>query len=247
TRYNREDRPLPARAPDFHDAFVVYPHGTIAPGELRGNEYIGIRPPELNHVRMEPARNLERDVILAPVTCAAPDYKLHRQLRAIDHNLLYSQLEPHMVAPQDQVFLTKAQLMACYRDFPQLIRNTGKLLGQCSFDFDFRAMKNKQTFTGNRYNDKQLLHKYTMDGFERRYGRKDKTALERVTRELEIIENLNFSSYFLITDDICRYARGRDFHYVGRGSGANSAVAYCLGITDVDPIALHLPFERFLN
>src|SRR5690606_10220378 len=49
TRYNREDRPLPARAPDFHDAFVVYPHGTIAPGEPRGNEYIGIRPSELNH------------------------------------------------------------------------------------------------------------------------------------------------------------------------------------------------------
>src|SRR5690606_4767390 len=81
----------------------------------------------------------------------------------------------------------------------------------------------------------------------RRYSRKGGTALARVTRELEIIENLNFSSYFLITDDICRYARGRDFHYVGRGSGANSAVAYCLGITDVDPIELHLPFERFLN
>src|SRR5690606_2592456 len=55
------------------------------------------------------------------------------------------------------------------------------------------------------------------------------------------------SSYFLITDDICRYARSKDYHYVGRGSGANSAVAYCLGITDVDPIELNLPFERFLN
>src|SRR5690606_35837811 len=154
-RHNRDDRPLPARAPDLNDAFVIYPYGTIAPGELRGNEYIGIRPSELNHIRMEPARNLERYVILAPVTFAPADYKLHRQLRAIDHNLLYSQLEPHMVAPEDEVFLSKAALMARYRDFPQLIRNTGKLLGQCSFDFDVRSMKNKQTFTGNRYNDKQ--------------------------------------------------------------------------------------------
>ena len=115
------------------------------------------------------------------------------------------------------------------------------------FIFDFTSVKNKETFTGNRYNDKQLLHKYCIDGFSRRYGRQDRVATERIQRELEIIENLRFSSYFLITDEICRYARGRNFHYVGRGSGANSAVAYCLGITDVDPIALNLPFERFLN
>src|SRR5690554_6376601 len=86
-----------------------------------------------------------------------------------------------------------------------------------------------------------------MDGFSRRYDTNDKIARERVKRELEIIDNLNFSSYFLITDDICRYARSRDFYYVGRGSGANSVVAYCLGITDVCPIQLNLYFERFLN
>ena len=228
TTYNREDRPLPERAPAFNDAFVVYPYGALSPQSLTDNEYIGIRPGQLNHIRMEPARHLERYVILAPVTFAPQDYQLHRQLRAIDYNLLYSQLEPQMVAPEDEVFLTKAQLMARYRDFPQLIRNTGRLLGRCSFDFDFRSMKNKQTFSGNRYNDKLLLHKYTTDGFAKRYGKPDKAALERTMRELEIIEKLNFSSYFLITDDICRYARGRDFHYVGRGSGANSAVAYCL-------------------
>jgi len=81
----------------------------------------------------------------------------------------------------------------------------------------------------------------------RRYGPTDKAARERVIKELDIIDNLNFSSYFLITDDICRYARSRDFHYVGRGSGANSIVAYCLNITDVCPIELNLYFERFLN
>jgi len=247
TTHNRDDRPLPERSPVFNDAFVVYPYGAIDSGYLRDNEYIGIRPGQLNLIRREPVRNLERYVILAPVTFVPRDYKLHRQLRAIDHNLLYSQLEPQQVAPEDEVFLTKAQLMAHYRDFPQLIRNTSRLLSQCGFDFDFRSMKNKQTFTSDRYNDKQLLYKYTIDGFARRYGKRNKSALERVTRELEVIEKLNFSSYFLITDDICRYARFRNFHYVGRGSGANSAVAYCLGITDVDPIALHLSFERFLN
>src|SRR5690606_36196558 len=150
--------------------------------------------------------HLERYVILAPVTFAPPDYRLHRQLRAIDHNLLYSQLEPQMVAPEDEVFIPRTQLMALYRDFPQLIRNTNRLPGQCSFEFDFRTMKNKQTFTGNRYNDRQVLIKYTHDGLARRYGKNDREAHARVARELEIIEQLNFSSTFSTTEETGRSA-----------------------------------------
>lgn len=247
TRYNRENRDLPPRAPEFSNVYVVYPYGTVRPGALGDNEYIGIRPAEISRIRVEPAAYRERYVILAPVTFAEDEYKLHKQLRAIDHNLLFSQLEPHQVAREDEVLMPYAQLTALYRDFPQLIDNTSRLLDQCSFDFDFKSMKNKQVFTGSRYEDRLLLEQHTIDGFAWRYGKNDRAAWQRVARELEIIEQLNFSSYFLITDDICRFARGRNFHYVGRGSGANSAVAYCLGITDVDPIALHLPFERFLN
>lgn len=247
TTANREGKTLPERAPEFNDVFVVYSLGATSVEKLRDHEYIGIRPSQLNLIRMEPENHLGRYVILAPVTFASNDYKLHCQLRAIDHNLLFSQLDRSMVAARDEVFVAKAKLMELYRDFPQLIRNTARLLGQCTFEVDFEKNKNKQTFTGSRYDDWQLLHTYAMEGFERRYGMRDKYALDRVVRELEIIKKMNFSSYFLITDDICRYARGRDFHYVGRGSGANSAVAYCLGITDVDPIFLNLPFERFLN
>ena len=72
-------------------------------------------------------------------------------------------------------------------------------------------------------------------------------AKERVNKELEIIDKSGFNAYFLITWDIVRYAKNRGFYYVGRGSGANSVVAYCLRITDVDPIELNLYFERFLN
>lgn len=247
TLYNREDRILPDCAPALTNAFFIYPFGSKKILDLNDQEYIGIRASDLNHIRLEPSANYEKYLIFAPVSFAKADYKLHCQLRAIDHNILFSQLDKTMVGGRDEVFIPKAKLMEQYRDFPALIRNTNRLLSKCSFDFDFKKIKNKETFTGNRVNDRQLLHKYTMDGFVRRYGKRDKQATERIARELEIIENLNFSSYFLITDDICRYARGRDFHYVGRGSGANSAVAYCLGITDVDPIELHLPFERFLN
>lgn len=247
TLHNREGRLLPEEAPLLPEVFFVYPYAGKKAPQLRENEYIGIRHTELNLIRMEAKEHLDKYVILAPVTFDRIDTKLHYQLRAIDHNILFSQLERHMVGARDEVFVPKVKLMEQFRDFPALIRNTNRLLGQCSFDFDFTTIKNKTTFTGNRYNDRQLLHKYTIDGFSRRYGKADKMAKQRIDRELEIIEQLNFSSYFLITDDICRYARGRDFHYVGRGSGANSAVAYCLGITDVDPIELKLPFERFLN
>jgi DNA polymerase-3 subunit alpha len=247
TKLNFEKRPVPQRAPEFKDVFVIYSFERINEFPLNDYEYIGIKPAERNRVMLLDKKSLERCVILAPVSFRKSDYILHKQLRAIDNNLLFSQLEQEMVAHENECFVSKAKLMRLYADMPQLLSNTNKLLSQCSFNFDFASVKNKATFTGNRFNDKQLLHKYAMDGFSRRYGNNDRVATERIARELEIIENLNFSSYFLITDDICRYARNRDFHYVGRGSGANSAVAYCLGITDVDPIALNLPFERFLN
>ncbi|PTX09441.1 DNA polymerase III subunit alpha [Sphingobacterium faecium] len=247
TAANRDKKVLPAEAPFLDQVYFIYPYRSKQVPDLKENEYIGIRPAELNLIRFEPATNLEKYVILSPVTFALADYKLHCQLRAINHNILFSQLDKKMVASKEEVFVSKVKLLELYRDFPLLIRNTNKLLGSCSFDLDFKKIKNKETFTGNRTNDRQLLHKYTQDGFARRYSKTDKVATERIKKELEIIENLNFSSYFLITDDICRYARSKDYHYVGRGSGANSAVAYCLGITDVDPIELNLPFERFLN
>lgn len=247
TKLNMENRAVPERAPEFEQVFVIYPLSKLNAFPLKDYEYIGIRPIERTRVQLMDRKVLDRCVILAPVSFRKADYTLHRQLRAIDNNLLISQLSPDQTAAEDEVFIPRVKLMRLFSDLPQLLANTNRILGQCSFSFDFTSVKNKETFTGNRYNDKQLLHKYCIDGFSRRYGRQDRVATERIQRELEIIENLRFSSYFLITDEICRYARGRNFHYVGRGSGANSAVAYCLGITDVDPIALNLPFERFLN
>ena len=72
-------------------------------------------------------------------------------------------------------------------------------------------------------------------------------VLNRINKELDIIEKKNFVSYFLIAWDFTTYAREKGYFYVGRGSGANSIIAYLLRITDVDPIELDLYFERFIN
>ena len=81
----------------------------------------------------------------------------------------------------------------------------------------------------------------------KRYGEHDKSALERAKKELKVIRQQDFCAYFLITWDIVRYAQSVGYHHVGRGSGANSIVAYSLYITDVDPLELDLYFERFIN
>src|SRR5690606_20563359 len=80
-----------------------------------------------------------------------------------------------------------------------------------------------------------------------RYGAHNEQALAKIKTELKVIFELDFCAYFLITWDIIQYSISKGYYHVGRGSGANSTVAYCLRITDVDPLELDLYFERFLN
>ncbi|HOP12893.1 MAG TPA: DNA polymerase III subunit alpha, partial [Lentimicrobium sp.] len=174
-------------------------------------------------------------------------YELHRYLRAIDNNLLLSRLTPEMVAGSNHMMISHDELRRIFSDYPGLIRNTERLTGRCSIDFDYHTIKNKKTFTGSMYDDRLLLEKLAAEGLEYRYGKNNREAAARVRHELDIIDRLGFGAYFLITWDIIRYSMSRGFYHVGRGSGANSIVAYCLRITDVDPIELNLYFERFLN
>ncbi len=247
THANREKRPLPATAPAFNHVFVVYPYGVKKADELTDNEYTGIRIEDLKRIIREPVQNRKKYVILHPVSFNKGDYSFHTQLRAIDHNLLISQLQPEQQGHENEFFIPRHELLDHFRYFPEIIRNTENLLAQCSFSFDFAEIRNKKNFTGTPGEDRSLLYQLTLEGLPRRYPANHPTAMERIHKELEIISNKKFASYFLITDDICRYARSKNFHYVGRGSGANSVVAYCLGITDVCPIELDLYFERFLN
>ena len=235
---------LEETAPAFNNVLVLYPFEYVH--ALRDNEYIGVKKVQLNKVRASTVSR-SRMVIWHPVTIEKlKDFRLHCQLRAIDNNILLSQLQKQQAGTREDILIPCATLLATYKEFPELILNTEALLKSCNFSFDFLTVKNKSTFTNSRYDDKQLLRKLANDGLKQRYGN-NKEAADRVDTELEIIDNLAFSSYFLITHDIIRHTMSRGFYHVGRGSGANSVVAYCLRITDVCPIELDLYFERFLN
>jgi len=122
------------------------------------------------------------------------------------------------------------------------------LLDECTIAFDFHEPKNKLTFSGSRHIDRELLERETWKGAAYRYGDPvSQVVRERIEKELRMIGELGFAAYFLVNWDIVRYARRKGYFHVGRGSGANSIVAYCLRITDVDPIDLDLYFERFIN
>ncbi len=218
------------------------------PAGLRDNEYIGIRPSAAGRLLTMSSSERARSVILHPVTMESPaDYPVHRSLRAIDNNMLLSRLSPGMCAAPDEYMVAAGRVAAPFAMWPQVIGNTRRLLEESSLEIDFTLHRNKKVFSASRYDDKLLLEKLAWEGMGYRYGTGNSTVRERVRHELEIIDRLGFSAYFLITWDIIRYSMARGFYHVGRGSGANSVIAYCLRITDVDPIDLNLYFERFIN
>jgi len=248
--HNLAGKALPEQAPAFEHLYVLYPPPLAKAAETLGeNEFLGIRPADVHRTVYTLCREYPHKLVAQSSSCfARPDeHTLHTHLRAIDHNILLSQLTPGMLAGKDEYLQNPVTLQQTYRDCPALLDNARKLLDQCSFDFDFKSPKNKQVFTSSRYDDRLLLEKLALEGLEYRYGPRNKKARERLFKELDVIHNLRFSSYFLITWDIIRYSMSRGMYHVGRGSGGNSIVAYCLRITDIDPIELDLYFERFIN
>jgi DNA polymerase-3 subunit alpha len=245
TRHNLNKQPYPEIAPDWEHVFVIYPFGKRKPAQLKENEFLGVRFSQLT--KLYNCESFEKLVAMQPVTFAdANDFQLHQCMRAIDENVLISRLDPAACAAPDEILLPIERLKTTFALYPQLIENAEHILDQCEINLD-NSVKNKRTFTGNVYDDLELLRQKAFEGMLYRYGAANKTAYRRVEKELDIIERMGFCAYFLIACDIVQFAIEQGLYHVGRGSGANSVVAYCLKITDVDPIELDLYFERFLN
>lgn len=243
---------VPELAPELEDVFVVYPFSLdfIQKHSLKTNEYIGIRPTDIATIRIKNLQ-LPKGVILQTASFRnQKDFNAHRLLRAIDNNTLLSKLPQSEQGKLEHQMLSKKELYSLYSEYPLCISNTDYILSNCSIDFDFSEKaepQNQKTYTDSAEKDKELLLQLCKDGLPYRYPKANKQIHARIKMELEMIEKMGFISYFLINWDIVNYARSKGYFYVGRGSGANSIIAYLLRITDVDPIELDLYFERFIN
>lgn len=247
SEHNLSKKPIPDRA-TFSNAFTIYPFDS-APKDLLENEYLGIRANELSKIyRRDLSQIRSKLVVWHSITVASDiEYRLHHYLRAIDLSTLLSKVEPSDLCRSEERFVAEGQVCRAFADYPFIVDNTIRLLGNCQTEEYTFGKLNRKNFTLSKKDDLALLEKLAYEGMVYRYGKSNRKARELIKKELRVIDELDFCAYFLITWDIIRYSMGRGYYHVGRGSGANSVVAYCLRITDVDPIELDLYFERFLN
>jgi error-prone DNA polymerase len=245
--HNVSKKTLPETPPEFSNVFVIYPF-TRLKDSLKDYEWIGVRPFEVNQLVTLNSSLKKKLVAFQKVTfLEQKDMELHLHLRALGLNTLLSKVIPEQTARPDESLLATESVYSIYKDYPELLISAERILDDCNFQFDFKEPRNKKIFTTSRYNDKQLLDSMAMEGMVERYGIGNKEAESRVKKELKVINDLGFCAYFLITWDILRFTMSKGIYHVGRGSGGNSIVAYCLKITDIDPIELNLYFERFIN
>ncbi len=242
---------VPEQAPFLEDTFVIYPFGKQRQFELQEYEFLGISPFQVNHLLFSKWRKkLDKLVVLQTVSFQnKKGFNTHRLLRAIDNNLLLSKLTKIEQGREEHIMLPIATLKTYFKEYPQIIQNTQSILDRCSIYFDIvhATPKNQKCYTGNKQLDFLLLKKLAYEGLPYRYQKLGERLFTRLEKELSIIKEKGFVSYFLITWKILKYARSKGYYYVGRGSGANSIIAYLLRITDVDPVELDLYFERFIN
>ncbi len=248
-------KPFEKEAPNLPDCAVIYPlEKVMADGKthFRENEYLGVSVESLRKLKFSKYLEFrEKLVLLQTVSFRHKrDYNAHRLLRAIDKNILLSQLPESEQGSPAQKMLPREVILREFADYPFILENTRQLVTGCDLRFGFgkaRENRNLQVYGRSREEDAHTLKRLCYENLPQRYPDASEAIHARVQKELEAIISLGFVSYFLINQDIIRYAKSKNYPFIGRGSGANSVVAYIIGITNVDPIELDLYFERFIN
>ena len=141
------------------------------------------------------------------------------------------------------------QMIKDFKDSPEAIENTQKIVKDCNFEFELGKIKLPKFETPNGKSPDEYLEELCSLGLKKRYGeRPEEKIITRLNYELSVIKQMGFASYFLIVQDFVNWAKeNRIVTGPGRGSVGGSLVAYLLNITNVDPIKYNLLFERFLN
>jgi error-prone DNA polymerase len=140
-----------------------------------------------------------------------------------------------------------AEMCAIFRDLPDAITNTERLAERLEFSLENIGYEFPEYAVPDGQTMNSFLRTMVLFGAQQRYESITKKVKRQLEEELSLITRLGFAGYFLIVWDIINFCRENNIMVQGRGSAANSAVCFCLGITPVDPVSNHLVFERFLN
>jgi len=158
--------------------------------------------------------------------------------------------ENRMKFPTDEFYVKSPQEMChLFRNIPEAIENTLKIAGRCNVELEFGKLHLPEFKVPGGEEPFEFLSKLCHEGLIERYGKNAApNIVERLVYELSVIRQMGYVDYFLIVWDFVRFAREKGIMVgPGRGSGTGSLAAYCLKITNVDPIKYNLIFERFLN
>ncbi|MBQ4257244.1 MAG: DNA polymerase III subunit alpha, partial [Oscillospiraceae bacterium] len=181
------------------------------------------------------------------------DAATQRILRAIDENTETADIRNAL--PCDEYYLkSEEQMRSIFAAFPQAVDNTALIADSITFEMSFghyklphyeQSPKDREVYGGDNV---RLFRDMCKKGLEEKYPDTFTSLLPRLGYELDTVISMGYTDYYLIVWDFIRFSRENDIPVgPGRGSGAGSLAAYCIGITDVDPIKYGLIFERFLN
>lgn len=247
--------PFPRKAPPLKDTYVIYPFENVMEDDkkdFRPNEYIGISIRNLRKLLFtDYIKFTDRLVIQQQVTFRnRTDFNAHRLLRCIDLNTMLSKLPKSEQGSLESMMYPYDSLSDIFAEYPFIKENTKQLLQRCKVVFFFgdqRTNQNQAHYLESKKADFEFLKETCYRRLEERYPNPEDYVLKRVAHELDSINKMGFVFDFVANYITIEDAKAHNRPHIGRGSGANSVVAYILGITNVDPIKLNLYFERFIN
>lgn len=175
------------------------------------------------------------------------DYLLHKVVSAIRLNATLDNIPGEELVDEEFYLKTPDELKKDWRSLPEAVWNAERIAQSCNVDLQLGNLKFPAFALQNEETAFSYLWKISFNGLGERYKPITEQAVKRLQYELEVIDELGYSDYFLVVWDIVREAKQRGMMHIGRGSAANSLVSFCLGFTEVDPIKHNLYFERFLN
>jgi len=173
---------------------------------------------------------------------------LHDVLTAIRSNTTVAEATQYLFPNAQRHLKTLDEIAATFASCPEAVHRTVEIADRCTFSLDELRYEYPEELAPKGETPAQYLARLTWDGAKRRYPRGVPEKVQQLLKhELALIEELHYEAYFLTVWDLVRYARARGILCQGRGSAANSAVCYCLGITAGDPERADLLFERFIS